>query len=122
MAGEVTEIPPGNSEGSRIRWISMMFGFACDETPELMPAPISYAHKLAKRLADVRKSGELKWLRPDGKSQVTVQYGPDGSVERIPAVVVSTQHSADVENRELREAIMLLWLVPVFVVSLGLRQ
>jgi len=96
----------------------MMFGFACDETPELMPAPISYAHKLAKRLADVRKSGELKWLRPDGKSQVTVQYGPDGSVERIPAVVVSTQHSADVENRELREAIMECVIKPVIPANL----
>lgn len=96
----------------------MMFGFACDETPELMPAPISYAHKLAKRLADVRKSGELTWLRPDGKSQVTVQYGPDGSVERIPAVVVSTQHSASVPYNELREGIMECVIKPVIPANL----
>ena len=70
----------------------MMFGYACDETPELMPAPISMAHKLSRRLADVRKSGQLKWLRPDGKSQVTVEYGDDGQVLSCPAIVVSTQH------------------------------
>ncbi len=84
----------------------MMFGFACDETPELMPAPIFYAHKLSKKLAEVRKSGELDWLRPDGKSQITVQYGPDGEVSRIPAIVVSTQHSPDIDIKQLREAIM----------------
>ena len=68
----------------------MMFGFACSETPELMPAPITYAQQLAMKLSAVRKSGELDWLRPDGKSQVSVQYGEDGSVERIDTVVVST--------------------------------
>lgn len=83
----------------------MMFGFACDETAELMPAPISYAHKLTRRLAEVRKSGELKWLRPDGKTQVSVLYGPDGSVQKMPAIVVSTQHDAAVTISELREAI-----------------
>ncbi len=91
----------------------MMFGFACDETRELMPAPISLAHKLSRRLADVRKSGELAWLRPDGKSQVTVQYSPDGCVERIPAIVVSTQHSADISIEDLREAIMECVIKPV---------
>ena len=91
----------------------MMFGFACDETPELMPAPISFAHKLSRRLADVRKSGELKWLRPDGKSQVTVEYGPNGEVPRIPAVVVSTQHSADINIEKLRDAIMDTVILPV---------
>ena len=91
----------------------MMFGFACDETPELMPAPISFAHKLSRRLADVRKSGELKWLRPDGKSQVTVEYGPNGEVTRIPAVVVSTQHSADINIEKLRDAIMDTVILPV---------
>ncbi|MEG0036004.1 MAG: methionine adenosyltransferase, partial [Oscillospiraceae bacterium] len=84
----------------------MMFGFACDETPELMPAPISMAHKLARRLAEVRKNGEYSWLRPDGKTQVSVQYGSDGKVERIPAVVVSTQHGEDISINDLREAIM----------------
>ncbi len=83
----------------------MMFGFACDETPELMPAPISYAHKLSHALADVRKAGELPWLRPDGKSQVSVQYGEDGSVERIDTVVISAQHSADIAIADLREAV-----------------
>lgn len=96
----------------------MMFGFACDETPELMPAPISYAHKLSRRLADVRKSGELSWLRPDGKSQVTVEYGPDGGVLRIPAIVVSTQHGADIGIKELREAIMESVIKPVIPASL----
>ena len=84
----------------------MMFGFACDETPELMPAPISFAHKLARRLAERRKSGALPWLRPDGKSQVSVQYGEDGSVERIDAVVVSTQHAPEIAIGDLREAIV----------------
>lgn len=96
----------------------MMFGFACDETPELMPAPISYAHKLSRRLADVRKSGELSWLRPDGKSQVTVEYGPDGGVLRIPAIVVSTQHGADIDIKELREAVMESVIKPVIPASL----
>lgn len=91
----------------------MMFGFACNETPELMPAPISYAHKLSRRLSEVRKSGELNWLRPDGKSQVTIQYGANGEVERIPAVVVSTQHSADISIKDLREAIMETVILPV---------
>ena len=84
----------------------MMFGFACDETEELMPAPISLAHKLAKKLTDVRKSGQLTWLRPDGKSQVSVQYGEDGSVERVDTVVVSTQHSPDIAIGSLREAVV----------------
>ena len=82
----------------------MMFGYACDETPELMPAPISLAHQLCRRLAQVRKSGELAWLRPDGKSQVTVEYDGDGKVLRCPAIVVSTQHSPDISIEDLREA------------------
>ena len=96
----------------------MMFGFACDETEELMPAPISYAHKLTRRLAEVRKAGKLDWIRPDGKSQVTVQYGADGSVERIPAIVVSTQHSADVSIEDLRDGIMEEVIKPVIPASL----
>jgi len=84
----------------------MMFGFACNETSELMPAPITYAQQLAMKLSAVRKSGELDWLRPDGKSQVSVQYGEDGSVERIDTVVVSTQHADSVSIKDLREAVI----------------
>ncbi len=91
----------------------MMFGYACDETPELMPAPISLAHRLCRRLAEVRKSGELSWLRPDGKSQVTVEYAPDGSVLRCPAIVVSTQHSPDISVKDLREAVVETVVKPV---------
>ncbi len=84
----------------------MMFGFACDETKEWMPAPISYAHNLTKALASARKSGRFKWLRPDGKSQVSVQYGADGQVERIDTVVVSTQHAPEISIQQLREAVI----------------
>ncbi len=91
----------------------MMFGYACDETPELMPAPISLAHKMARRLAELRKSGELKWLRPDGKTQVTVEYGEDGRVLRCPAIVVSTQHDPEIGLKELREAVVETVIRPV---------
>ena len=84
----------------------MMFGFACNETKELMPAPISYAHNLTKALTKARKDGKLPWLRPDGKSQVSVQYGENGAVERIDTVVVSTQHAADIRISDLREAVV----------------
>ena len=84
----------------------MMFGYACDETPEYMPAPIAYAHRLTRRLTEVRKNGMLPWLRPDGKSQVTVEYGEDGSVRRIDTVVISTQHAADVTQETIRAAIL----------------
>ena len=84
----------------------MMFGYACDETPELMPAPLSLAHALCRKLAAVRKSGELSWLRPDGKSQVTVEYDEAGRVVRCPAIVVSTQHGPDISIENLREAIV----------------
>ena len=96
----------------------MVFGFACNETPELMPAPISYSHQLARRLTAVRKSGELSWLRPDGKSQVSIQYNADGSVARIPAIVVSSQHSPDISTKDLREAIMDTVIGPVIPANL----
>ena len=84
----------------------MMFGFACDETPEYMPAPIAYAHRLTRRLAEARKTGVLPWLRPDGKSQVTVEYDENGAVRRVDTVVVSTQHAADVDNETIRAGIL----------------
>jgi len=84
----------------------MMFGYATNETPELMPAPISLAHKLTRRLTEVRKNGKLSYLRPDGKSQVTVEYGENGKPARIDAVVISTQHAESVSSEELRSDIL----------------
>ncbi len=83
----------------------LMFGYACDETPELMPLPISLAHRLAKRLTDVRRDGTLPYLRPDGKSQVTIEYDGDTPV-RCEAVVISSQHSEDVSTEQIREDII----------------
>jgi len=82
----------------------MMFGYATDETPDLMPAPITYAHQLARRLAEVRKNGEVDFLRPDGKSQVTIEY-EDGVPVRCDAIVISTQHTPEVDNKTLHEAV-----------------
>ena len=84
----------------------MMFGYACDETPELMPMPISLAHKLAKRLTEVRKNGEMDYLRPDGKSQVTVEYDENNKPVRVDAVVISSQHSESVSMEQLRADVM----------------
>ncbi len=84
----------------------MMFGYACDETPELMPAPIRYAHKLIEAHRNCFESGELDYLRPDAKSQVTVQYNDDGSAARIDTAVLSTQHSPDVSYDKLRDEII----------------
>lgn len=83
----------------------LMFGFACDETPELMPMSIIYAHKLCRRLSKLRKNGSLDFLRPDGKSQVTIEY-ENGTPKRVDAVVIAAQHKPDIEYEELREAII----------------
>jgi S-adenosylmethionine synthetase len=83
----------------------MMFGFACNETAQLMPMPIYLAHKLSRRLAELRKDGTLPWLRPDGKSQVTVEYS-HGKPRRIDTVLVSTQHSPDMSQADIREQVM----------------
>src|SRR3954466_4446468 len=80
----------------------LMFGFACDETPELMPAPIMFAHRLGRELTRIRKAGEVKWLRPDAKSQVSVQY-ENGKPVRITNVVISTQHAADVKHKTIKD-------------------
>ncbi|MBP3633480.1 MAG: methionine adenosyltransferase [Oscillospiraceae bacterium] len=96
----------------------MMFGFACDETESLMPAPIAYAHELSLALSKARKSGKLNWLRPDGKSQVSVQYDENGNVERFDNVVISTQHSENIAIEDLREAIVEEIIKPTLPVNL----
>ena len=96
----------------------MMFGFACDETPELMPMPISLANKLAVQLTKVRKDGTLPYLRADGKTQVTVEYDDDRNPVRIDAIVVSSQHSADVELSQIREDIKKNVIEPIVPANL----
>jgi S-adenosylmethionine synthetase len=90
----------------------LMFGYACDETPELMPAPIYYSHRLVERQADVRRDGRLPWLRPDAKSQVTMRY-VDGKPHSVDTVVLSTQHDPDIGYDELKEAVIEHIIKPV---------
>ena len=96
----------------------MMFGYACDETPELMPMAISLAHKLARRLTAIRKDGLVDYLRPDGKTQVTVEYDEDRNPVRVDAVVISTQHAPDVSLAQIREDMIRLVIQPTIPAGL----
>ena len=100
----------------------MMFGYACDETPELMPLPIALAQKMARRLTEVRKSGLLPYLRPDGKTQVTVEYDGENRPVRVDTVVVSTQHSADVGLAQVREDMIKYAIEPTIPAELNRRD
>ena len=115
------EIKDGNDDFYNLNGAGdqgMMFGFACDETPELMPMPISMANKLAVQLTKVRKDGTLPYLRADGKTQVTVEYDDDRNPVRIDAIVVSSQHSADVELSQIREDVKKYVIEPIVPANL----
>ena len=115
------EIKDGNDDFYNLNGAGdqgMMFGFACDETPELMPMPISLANKLAVQLTKVRKDGTLAYLRADGKTQVTVEYDDDRNPVRIDAIVVSSQHSADVELSQIREDVKKYVIDPIIPANL----
>ena len=115
------EIKEGNDDFYNLNGAGdqgMMFGFACDETPELMPMPISLANKLAVQLTKVRKDGTLPYLRADGKTQVTVEYDDDRNPVRIDAIVVSSQHSAQVELSQIREDIKANVIDPIIPANL----
>lgn len=99
--GVTRENPMNQGAGDQ----GLMFGFACDETDVFMPAPITYAHRLMRRQAEVRKNGTLPWLRPDAKSQVTFVYNDDGSIAGIDTIVLSTQHDENVTNKEIHEGV-----------------
>ena len=118
QSGDIAQGVDDNGDGIGAGDQGMMFGFACDETEEYMPMAISLAHKLCRRLTDVRKNNVLSYLRPDGKSQVTVEYNEDGSVKRIDTVVVSTQHDDVVDINTLREDIKREVILPVIPASL----
>jgi S-adenosylmethionine synthetase len=118
--GEVTD-EEVNSIGAGDQ--GMMFGYACNETPALMPMPIYLAHRLTRQLAALRKSGEMPWLRPDGKSQVTVEY-QYGRPKRVDTVLVSTQHAPDISQKDIREQVIEQVIIPVLppeMVDKGLK-
>ena len=104
----------GNGAGDQ----GIMFGYACTETPEYMPLAISLAPKLAKRLTDVRKDGTLDYLRPDGKTQVTVEYGPDGKPVRVDTIVISTQHAPEVTLEQIRQDMIAHVVTPIVPAAL----